>query len=195
MLSEIFDFLGACAAVVCCAAAVKLTDDFLDKEMDIQSGQRNWAVLFGNSALFYAIIALVMAAGLNAKVSLPLYLASYMVGMFNDYQHLFPSRLTGFQESLLVFILGLGLFGLNSMFFSLSFILAVQLFDDCLDIKRDKLAGYRNWAYRFGLTECSLLGTLCLLFSFYISEDTFYPVLFGSLFFYAVISYQEVEKK
>ncbi|MCE5286677.1 MAG: hypothetical protein LLG02_12635 [Pelosinus sp.] len=194
MYSVIFDFLAASMAVVCCGAAVKLSDDFLDKEMDIRSGQHNWALTLGSGALFYAIICLIAAAGLNSQVSLPLFLASYIVGMFNDYQHIFPSRLTGLQESLLVLVLGVCLFGLNSMLFSLSFILAIQLFDDCLDIHRDKLAGYRNWAYRFGLAECSLLGALCIILAWYINELTFFSVLCGTVFFYGIIYWHEVAK-
>jgi 1,4-dihydroxy-2-naphthoate octaprenyltransferase len=195
MYFAIFDFITSCMAVVFCAAAVKLADDFLDKEQDIRSGQYNWARPLGSSALFYAIICLIVAAGLNPEVSMPLFLASYIVGMFNDYQYIFPSRLTGLQESLIVFILGLCLFGLNSMLFSLSFILAIQLFDDCLDLHRDELAGCRNWAYRFGLTECSLLGTLCLLLAWYFNELTFFVVLCGTVLFYSVIYYQEVAKR
>jgi 1,4-dihydroxy-2-naphthoate octaprenyltransferase len=195
MLSVIFDFITSGTSVVCCAAAVKLADDFLDKEMDIRSGQLNWAVPLGNGALFYAILCLIIAAGLNSQVSLPLFLASYIVGMFNDYQHIFPSNLTGFQESLLVFVVGLCLFGMQSMLFSLSFILAIQLFDDCLDIHRDKLAGYRNWAYRFGLTECCLLGALFIILAWYISEMIFFSVLSGAVFFYSIIYWQEVAKK
>lgn len=194
MLSAIFDFLTSSAAVLFCAAAVKLADDFLDKEMDIRSGQHNWALPLGNGALFYAIIFLVFAAGLNSKVSLPLFLASYIIGMFNDYQHIFPSRLTGFEESLVVLIGGLCLFGWQSMLFSLSFIMALQLFDDCLDIHRDKLAGNRNWAYRFGLTECSLFGALCIILAWYINEQTFFPVISGAVVFYGALYLQEGAK-
>lgn len=195
MLFAIFDFLASCTSVVCCAAAVKLADDFLDKEIDTRSGQYNWALPLGNGALFYAILCLIAAAGLNSKVSLPLFLASYIVGMFNGFDHVFPSKLTGLEESLAVLVLGICLFGLGSMLFSLSFILAIQLFDDCLDIHRDKLAGYRNLAYRFGLMECSILGLICIILAWSINELIFYQVLAGALFFYCVLYWQEVRKR
>lgn len=187
MLSEIFEFITISLAVFFCAAAVKLADDYLDKEIDAHSGQPNWAEKLGSATLFYAIIFLIIAAGLHSSVSLPLFLASYIVGMFNESEHVFPSRLTGLEESLLVLAVGLLLFGWQSMLFSLSFMLAVQLFDDCLDVQRDKIAGYSNWAYRFGIVECLLLGGLCVVFAWYVNRVLIVPVITSTVFFYCML--------
>lgn len=184
MWQEIFDFFSIAAAVVFCAAAVKLADDYLDREFDAIAGKANWADRLGRGTMLYAMFLLALAAGINTPLSLSLFLASYVIGMFNSMRTTLPSRLTGFQESLLALLAGMVLFGWNNMFFAFSFVLAVQLFDDCLDIHSDQIAGQRNLAKRFGGLECMVAGAICIVAAWGANEELFLPVVFGSTLVY-----------
>lgn len=192
MWSAISDFSGTLLAVVLCAAAVKITDDYLDSDNDRQAGAgRNLADVIGPGAPVYALLILAFSAGLAARITLPLFLASYIVGMFNDLQRVYPTRLSGMQEGTLVFLLGSLLFGLHAMVFSLAFIMAVQLADDCIDIHRDRQAGLRNLACRFGMAECALAAAGLLLAAFWMDVTAFLPVFAGTILLYGVALWRE----
>lgn len=194
MWPAIYEFVQLALAVICSAAAVKLTDDFLDKDIDRHTGRPNWAEALGNGTMFYAMLLIVIAAGINAPVSLSLFLSSYIIGMFNDLKNFFPSKLTGLQESLLVFAIGSALFGWRLMIFSIFFILSIQLFDDCIDAQNDLLAGQRNLANRLGIAECLLLAIMNMLISWWLNEQIFMPVFCGAGIFYTTILwYQEAK--
>lgn len=184
MWPAIFNFACIVTAVACCAFAIKLADDYLDQEQDRLAGQANWTDILGIGTMFYAIFFISIAAAINSSISLSLFFASYIVGMFNDLHSRFPLGLTGWQESLLTLIISLTLFGWDITFFSLSFVIAVQLIDDCIDIKIDSNSGRRNFACRLGCMECSLAALLALLFAWWLNEVLFFPVLSGIVFVY-----------
>jgi len=177
--------------VILCSIAVKLVDDFLDRDLDTRAGCSNFSNTFGNGAIVYGMLSLSLAASMNASVSIPLFLASYSIGMFNDFKKTFTSGLSGLQESLLVFILGVMLWGWQNMLFSIFFIFSIQLFDDYVDIYTDQLAGYRNFAHRIGKVECLLLSILTLCISWRISEHLFPGVLLGTAIFYSILFYYQ----
>ena len=122
MSLAIFEPVGIVITVILCSIAVKLVDDFLDRELDTRAGCYNFSKTLGSGAIVYGMLALSLAASINASVSIPLFLASYSIGMFNDFKKTFISGLSGLQESLLVFILGVLLWGWQSMLFSMFFI-------------------------------------------------------------------------
>ncbi|VBB05989.1 Hypothetical protein LUCI_1200 [Lucifera butyrica] len=183
MWPEIYNFLLNVSAVILCCIAVKLTDDFLDQEFDIHSGI-NWAQRYGAGTMVYAMLILALAAAMNPPLTLSLFLGSYIVGMFNQFTRLFPSHLTGWQESLLVFFIGAILFGWNLMLFAVLFVLSVQLLDDCLDRHLDSMCGMRNLAQKYGLTECALLALFCLMVAWLVNEQIFSAVFSGFVIFY-----------
>jgi 4-hydroxybenzoate polyprenyltransferase len=183
---ETFEFARLTLTVICCAAAVKLVDDFLDQDLDLHAGRTNWAEILGRSTMIYAMLLMVFAAGLNAPISLSLFLGSYIVGMFSDIKRRFPSKLNGLQEMIVVFALGACLFGWQLMLFSLLFVLSVQLFDDCIDRRVDRLAGHCNLAMRLGFIECLLLATMSLLVSWWLNEQLFMPIFCGTAVFYSL---------
>lgn len=191
MWPEIFEFLSATIAVVCCSAAVKLADDFLDKEYDSIAGKTNWAEMLDQGTMLYAMFFLALAAGINPSLSLSLFLGSYIVGMFSSMGDKFPSRLNGLQESLLAFIIGIVLFGWSNMLFSMSFVLAVQLFDDCIDAQSDYFAGQRNLANRFGRIECVVACLLCIMVAWEVNSQVFIPALAGTAIVYLLASRYE----
>ncbi len=186
MWPEIFDFLTTTAAVTCCAAAVKFADDYLDREYDAIVGKTNWAEMFDKGTMLYAMFLLALSASIDASLSLSLFLGSYIIGMFNNMRQRFPSRLNGFQESMVAFSVGLVFFGWNYMLFSLSFVLAIQLFDDYLDASSDCVSGQRNFANRYGKMECLLFGVICMLVAWAGGEKLFLPALAGTAIVYLV---------
>jgi 4-hydroxybenzoate polyprenyltransferase len=178
MLPATFDTATALASALC-ALAVKLTDDWLDRDRDQAVGRANWAAGIGAGTMVYAALFLALAAGVNAAVSLALFFASYVVGMFNDLGRLLPSRLSGWQESLLVLAAGAAVCGWRTMSFAVLFVAAVQLLDDCLDLAGDRLAGQRNFACRLGTAECLLVGITLMLASWWLYPALFSPVFAG----------------
>jgi len=191
MLPEISEFLITAWSVVCCSVAVKLTDDYLDQDIDTAVHSINWAQRLGPGTMVYAMLFLALSASLNASVSLSLFFSCYVVGMFNDMSRVFPSKLTGYQESLLLFVLGVMIFGWQVMTFSFLFILSVQLIDDILDIHLDRLSGQRNLAHRFGTVECLLAAIIALLLSWYLLSDLFPSVFSGASAFYIIVLFIE----
>lgn len=179
-----FEALTISLAVMLCAAAVKLLDDWLDRESDLAAHQGNWAAALGPGAIVYAALLLALATALNTAVSLALFFACYSIGMLNDLGCLMPSRLRGWQESLVVLAFGAVLCGWRLMLFALLFIGAVQLLDDCLDLAADRAAGLRNLACRLGQAECLLAGLACLLAAWWLEGRLFLPVLAGAAAFY-----------
>ncbi|MDR7865569.1 MAG: hypothetical protein RIN56_02065 [Sporomusaceae bacterium] len=172
-------FAVAALAAAFCSLAVKITDDWLDRDRDAAIGRVNWSARLGAGAMVYAALFLALAAGINAAVSLALFFASYVVGMFTDLGRRLPSRLTGWQESLLVLAAGVGLCGWRTMLFAGLFVAAVQLIDDCIDLADDRLAGQRNFACRFGAVECLLCGLTLLLAAWWLDAGLFAPVFAG----------------
>lgn len=191
MSPAIFELAGIVISVLLCSISVKLVDDFLDNDLDTRAGFYNFSKTLGSGAIVYGILSLALAASINASVSMPLFLASYIIGMFNDFKKTFISGLSGLQESLLVFILGVMLWGWQSMLFSTLFIFSIQLFDDYLDIYTDQLAGYRNLAHRIGKVECLLLAMLTLLTSWRLDEHLFPTIFLGTVIFYSAIFYYQ----
>src|SRR5689334_11285163 len=104
-----------------------MTDDILDKDKDAACSRPNLVNLLGPGTMVYAILCLGIAASINAPVTLALFFASYIIGMFNDLRQILPSKLSGWQESILVTFLGWIFFGWKLMLFSLLFVIAIQL--------------------------------------------------------------------
>lgn len=194
MLPAIFEFLTTALSVFFCAIAIKLADDYLDRDLDTLTGRRNWAHFLGIGTMFYAILMLIIAAGLNSLISMPLFLSSYIIGMFNDLKQVFPSKLSGWQESVIILIIGIILFKWQYMLFSLLFIMAVQLIDDCIDYKADTMAGHRNFAHKFGVIESLLIAGLGILSAAWLNEAIFAPVLCGTILFYLGLFYKEATR-
>lgn len=184
----ISEFTVTTLAVIFCGLAIKLTDDWIDQEQDGISGQKNWATIIGIGTMLYAMLLLIIAAAIRADISLPLFLASYVVGMFHDLTSRFPLGLSGWQESLIVLIISLIFFSHQQIIFSLLFVVAVQLFDDWYDFISDSRGGQRNFAVHFGRIECFLLATLCFFAACWMNEILFYPVLAGTIIVSLIVS-------
>ena len=189
MLHAMCEFISIMFSVILSAIAIKLADDYLDQDMD--KSEKNFATALGKGSMLYGMLSMALAASLNASISLSLFFASYIIGMFHDLKNLFPSRLSGFQESVLIFIVGIILLGWKIILFSIFFVISIQLLDDYIDDSKDELIGHRNWAHRLGRVECFLLFILTLLISWIINEEIFPAVFLGTVVSYSIILYYQ----
>ena len=194
MCPAIYDFMINTIAVVCCAIAIKLTDDWLDREQDHLACRKNWSSILGTGTMVYAMLFLIIAAAINGTVSLPLFLASYVVGMFHDLTNRFPLGLSGWQESLIILGLSIILFGWNQTAFALLVVAAVQLCDDCYDLTSDCMAGQRNFAAQFGCVECLLAALLSFLGAWWLNRFLFETVSIGIIIGYLATSRKGLAK-
>lgn len=184
MWLAIYSFVITAIAVACCAFAVKLTDDWLDQEHDRLAGRKNWAHQLGIGTMLYAMLLLILSASLQPTVTLSLFLASYIIGMFHDLTSKFPLGLSGWQESTVILLISVILFGCQNTLFSLLFVAGIQLIDDCYDLIGDNMAGQRNFAAKLGRLECFLLASLFLLTAWWLDQEHFFPVTTGVTFSY-----------
>ncbi|MBP2642240.1 MAG: hypothetical protein H6Q67_127 [Firmicutes bacterium] len=178
MLHAIYDFAVPTLATMLCAFAVKLTDDYLDMDYDFACQQFNWSLYLGPGAIIYAILFLALAACIQTPLSSSLFLSSYAVGMFSDFDTKMPSGLKGWQETIVIIMAAVFLCGWQMTAFSLLITLAVQCLDDCIDMKTDVI-GRRNLACRLGIVECVLIILLSLLAAYRLSFTLFFPVVTG----------------
>jgi hypothetical protein len=184
-----FEFMSTTCSVIFCAIAIKLADDFLDQDMD--KSEHNFTNKLGRGSMLYGMLSMAFAASLNASISVSLFFACYIIGMFHDLKCYFPSHLNGFEESILVFLLGVFFWGWQIMLFSIFFVISIQLLDDYIDDYSDQLIGHRNWAHRLGRVECFLLFLLNLLAAWLTDEHLFPAVLLGTMVFYGSILYYQ----
>jgi uncharacterized membrane protein YczE len=188
----IFEFLSITFSVIFCAITIKLADDFLDQDIDIND--YNFAKRLGNGSMLYGLLSMAFAVSLNPSLSITLFLSSYIIGMFHDLKHSFPSHLNGLQESILVLMIGIFFWGWEIMLFSLLFIFSIQLLDDYIDDYTDRLSGHRNWSHRLGRVECFLLFLLSMLAAWVTDERMFLPTFLATVVFYSTILYYQRRK-
>jgi len=119
VLPAMCEFISIMFSVILSAIAIKLADDYLDQDMD--KSEKNFATVLGKGSMLYGMVSMALAASLNTPISISLFLASYIIGMFHDLKSHFPSRLNGFQESILIFIVGVFLLGWKMILFSFFF--------------------------------------------------------------------------
>jgi 4-hydroxybenzoate polyprenyltransferase len=144
------------AALLCVAFAVKMMDDFMDLRHDVELGVPSIAARLGEATLPYAMLLLALAALFDGMASLPLFAASYAVGMAFDLSRPLPSGLYGWQEAALALVAGAILAGPLEQLWALCVVAFVQCMDDVADREHDWLAGTNNLVRRFGLGEVSM---------------------------------------
>lgn len=136
----------AILAVFCVALGVKLMDDFLDEPRDSFLGTKTTSSFLGRAAFPYAMLMLAFAVALKASWAVSLFLASYSIGMFGDLTQRLPTKLKGYQESVLVFVLSSLLVGYREAVTSFLLIVAWNVVDDLIDRDVDQ---YR-WGHSSG---------------------------------------------
>ena len=122
---------------------IKIMDDIIDED---------YPEYIYKALLPYILISLLISTIVDYKNTAGLFMASYIVGMYADINDKLLSGLKGYQESILVFILGLSILGWPAFNFCLSVIIAIHLIDDVIDIESDRKFGHSNLAVKYGKT-------------------------------------------
>lgn len=157
--------------LVATGLAIKLMDDFLDRQLDNMKDIWNSYVLLENSILPYSLLLLTIGLILNTRESSSLFMASYIIGMGYVYKSVLPSKLKIWQESLIVLIIGLYLLGFKEITSSILLIIFIQILDDFLDYNIDYKYKGNNLVYRFGVINTLFIEIFLLIISI-----LFYPV-------------------
>ncbi|HEU4963258.1 MAG TPA: hypothetical protein VFV52_05285, partial [Bacilli bacterium] len=87
--------------IVLTGLTIKLMDDWLDLEYDQCIGRHTLAMKLGRASLPYALVLFGLAIALTPKLSFPLFLAAYAIGMGHELRERMPTRLPGWVESIL----------------------------------------------------------------------------------------------
>lgn len=183
------EWVAAFISAALCSVAVKLLDDYLDREIDEACGEPNSVNRLGEGAVAYCLPALASSVAFQPEIGACLFFASWAVGMYHDLNASFPSGLRGWQESLLVCLTGWYLFTWQSMLWTILLAGGVQLFDDIVDQRQDKISGMRNLACYLGTLQCSVLCGVLVLSSCYFAPGVlFLPVLCGVIAVYAMFA-------
>lgn len=153
MLKEIFNniYINKFFAVFFLGFAIKILDDFLDDNEN--AGIR--------AIMPYSLLLLSVSALLDLS-SISLFLSSYIIGMFKDFKLKLPSGFFSWGESVFVYILGMLFLGFKEITASISIIIFIQLIDDLIDYKYDKMVGQKNYAIKYGSIETALIGVVFL---------------------------------
>lgn len=149
--------------------AIKLLDDYLDREEDV-AHRFCLADAMGQGVLPYALLLYGVAARLSPEWVFTIFLSSYACGMLGSNDWLLPSGLLPWTEIVLALSLGLVLTNWEEMVSSFMLVLGVHLFDDVLDEKQQEhRVTIKNLAYRWGRVEVLLLGILCCLVALFLA--------------------------
>jgi len=140
-------------------------DDYLDQDIDALENQPNIYISLEYGGLPYALFLFSLAFILDPITALSLFFASFAVGMVGNLTAIMPSGLYGYQESIIVALLGFIIFKIE-MLSSLLIITTIQLWDDLLDYENDKMRK-NNLAFLLGKVECLLLTIIFFLLTAY----------------------------
>ncbi|MEW9123223.1 MAG: hypothetical protein AB2421_10970 [Thermotaleaceae bacterium] len=138
--------LGAAAII---GIVIKLLDSYLDDE--IPSRMKDPALKY--ALLPYGLILFTIAVTLDISYAVTLFSASYILGMFFNFNRKLPSGLTGWQESLCILLINFLKFSFLPIFTSILAIFFIQCVDDLKDMNWDKKLGFHNLANQFGKIE------------------------------------------
>ncbi|HHU69714.1 MAG TPA: hypothetical protein GXZ31_05355 [Thermoanaerobacterales bacterium] len=157
MLLEIFDItlLKNIVSIFLVGFIIKIMDDIIDE---------NHPEHLYKAALPYVILIFIISTIIEYKTTTGLFMASYIVGMYSDINDTLLTGLKGYQEAVIVAILGVIFLGRATFIFCLTVIIAVQLIDDVFDIELDKRLGHQNLAIKYGKVEIFILSLIfCIL--------------------------------
>ncbi|MCT4604971.1 MAG: hypothetical protein N4A64_02535 [Marinisporobacter sp.] len=137
---------------------IKLIDDYVDDELNDLDQMNIYKTI-----LLYSILFIIVAAGIHVEYTVTIISSCYMVGMFHDMYMKLPTKLRGYQESILLFLINVYLFSFYAIITSLIAISIIQLIDDLCDRKWDKKYGYKNFANQFGKVEIIIISFILII--------------------------------
>lgn len=161
MSGPIAEMILSLFCVLSTGLAIKILDDYLDREIDEIAGKDTFVQLFQQSILPYGLLFLAVGLTLEPKLGGSLFLASYAVGMFKQQEQIYPCKLSGWQEIIISCFLGSFLYGWFDFLSALSIVFFIQLLDDCYDYKIEKETDKSNYFKQYDKITVS-----CLLIMF-----------------------------
>lgn len=166
MLPTIFEILKQVFCIFLTGIVIKLMDDYVDQDIDKLSGQNNIFNLDEIRIMPYILLIFSLACYIDLKTATSLFFASYSLGMMESLDAKMLTSIYSYQESVLIIILGILMFGLHEMLSSLCIVAFIDLTDDYIDCKMDK--NYKkNWVFILGKVEVLILSIIFLLFALY----------------------------
>lgn len=164
-ISSYGSLLAAFAGLWTVGLAIRLMDDYLDAPIDLLQGVPTPAHRFGSASLPYALAGLSIGSLLSSKLTAAVFLSAYAIGMAGELTRVLPSRLRGYEESLLAIVIGALGAGPLIMTWALMTMFTIQALDDLIDLRIDSYTGGRNWCHRYGVGEVALSGLLSVAVS------------------------------
>ncbi len=194
MYGEIFSLFKDFLAVFFIGLTIKITDDFIDAEVDELQGKTTWSNYLGRAALPYTLIFFTLAVLLNKSLSLPFFLSAYAVGMGKDLNRNYPLMVSGWWESILTIAVSIYFYGWVIALSSLALIMSIQFIDDLLDYSWDRKTGEKNFVCILGKGEVIVSLIILLLASFMLAAyKSFLVVTAYPLIVYLTESREEKE--
>jgi hypothetical protein len=175
-----YSFVVDLIAVFLAGCVIKMMDDYLDQEFDIVGGKHSLAQRLGVGAIAYMLVLFALAAACNWRLSVSLFFASYMTGMFYSLKHSYISGLSGLQEVLIVFVVSLLSVGIKLTFAAIFVLIFIQIADDWFDMRKDGITGQRNIFDVIGLAEGLIGGVIFLLGAIYLDSYLTVLVIIGA---------------
>lgn len=169
MSGAIFSLALEALAIFFVGVCIKVMDDYVDIELDTLLDKKTLAAKLGPGTLPYLLLLFAVAAAINQELTLALFMASYAVGMYQDLFRPLPTGLKGWQESAVVFGLGIALVGWVTIVWSFAIMAVIQLLDDLIDYRLDLKTGVVKAVQRLGFTETALLVLILTLLSLYLA--------------------------
>ncbi|KNF08917.1 putative membrane protein [Gottschalkia purinilytica] len=165
MLLSIYN-LKLLICIIMSAIVIKVIDNAIDyNDGYVDEGR----LISERGILPYIVILISIACILNTSVTVSIIFSAYVIGMFEDLKRQLTFKLKGYQESIIILIIGILFLGIKEMGSSLSIILAIQFIDDFIDIKKDKLLGNKNYVLKFGKIEIFIFTLILILISIKLS--------------------------
>lgn len=177
MFGEISSLVLNALAIFLVGICIKVMDDYMDIELDALLDKKTLAAKLGPGTLPYLLLLFALAVSINQNLTLALFMASYAVGMYQDLFRPLPSGLKGWQESVVVFSLGIVIVGWVTIVWAFAIMAAVQLLDDLIDYRLDLKTGVVKAVQRLGFAETALLVLILTLLSLFLAVDQTLMVL------------------
>ncbi|MCL6631500.1 MAG: hypothetical protein K6T63_02610 [Alicyclobacillus herbarius] len=151
------DYVRVFACLLLMAGAIKVMDDYLDRDFDLTCGKRTLAARLERSALPYGLVLALVATFLDLRVALAVFFGSYAVGMFANWKEKMPTHLPAYVEIVASIILACLFSGWQTALWGIAMMAAIDWLDDLLDRAVDRRSGQRNLASKMGTIETLLL--------------------------------------
>lgn len=129
---------------------IKIMDDYIDDDKSLTSNlfnEENKAIL-PYSLMFFSLSCL-----LDKNIAISYISSAYIIGMFHDFFSPLSFKIKGYQESIIIILINILFLSFMEFVTSIFIIFIIQIWDDIIDISKDKYYGNKSLALKFGVVE------------------------------------------